>query len=70
MFHNLNNELIKISNDCQNKLTPILLINKQLDERSKENGVKRNSHPILWERNKRKILRNSVSFKIIKIIIN
>jgi hypothetical protein len=58
----LKNKLKNITNCIINKQTPIDLINNELMQKSKQNGKKRTSHPVLWQKNLRKILRNSVNY--------
>lgn len=65
MFNFLSNKLIELSNGSPNKRTPLLLINSELNQKVNEKGKKRVSHPFLWERNKQKIFRHSVNFKLI-----
>jgi hypothetical protein len=57
----LGNKLKNLNNCVINKQTPIDLVNKELMQKSNENGKKKTSHPILWQRNLKKILRNSVN---------
>ena len=53
-------QVLNVSNGSPNQLTPLLVIEKDLNQKSSEVGVKRKRHPINWEINKRKFLRNSV----------
>jgi hypothetical protein len=57
----LRNKLKNLNNCVINKQTPIDLVNKELMQKSNENGKKKTSHPILWQRNLKKIFKNSVN---------
>jgi hypothetical protein len=63
MFNSINNKLISTSKGYQNKRTHLIIINNEINEKSVQKGNKRGLHPILWERNQKKIKINSVSFK-------
>jgi len=62
MFNSVNNKLINISNGCPNQRTALMLINDEINIKNSEKRKKRKSHPLLWEENKRKLMRNSVCF--------
>jgi hypothetical protein len=62
MFNSVNNKLIVLSNAKPNQRTPLMLINNEINEKISQKGKKRVRHEVLWEKNKRKLLKDSVSY--------
>ncbi len=62
MFNSVNNKLIVLSNGKPNKRTTLMLINNEINEKISQKGKKRVRHEVLWEKNKRKLLKDSVSY--------
>ncbi len=62
MFDSVNNKLIVLSNGKPNQRTPLMLINNEINEKISQKGKKRVRHEVLWEKNKRKLLKDSVSY--------
>ncbi len=62
MFNSVNNKLIVLSNGKPNQRTPLMLINNEINEQISQKGKKRVRHEVLWEKNKRKLLKDSVSY--------
>jgi hypothetical protein len=62
MFNSVNNKLIVLSNGKPNQRTPLMLINNEINEKISQKGKKRVRHEVLWEKNKRKLLKDSVSY--------
>ncbi len=65
MFNSINHKLNSISNGYPNRRTPLMLINNEMNVKNTEKGIKRGLHSILWQRNKQKLRRNSVSFELV-----
>jgi hypothetical protein len=65
MNQSFRSRLLRLSNGEPNKETPINLLHEEFEKKSLEKG-KRVSHPLTWEKNKNKILKNSVSFTLIR----
>jgi hypothetical protein len=64
MFDSVNNKLIVLSNGKPNQRTPLMLINNEINEKISQKGKKRVRHEVLWEKNKPKLLKDSVSYQL------
>jgi hypothetical protein len=62
MFDSVNNKLIVLSNGKPNQRTPLMLINNEINEKISQKCKKRVRHEVLWEKNKRKLFKDSVSY--------
>lgn len=70
MDQSFRSKILKVSNGKPNKQTPIDIIEEELKIKSLEKG-KKTSHPITWEKNTKKILKNSVcTDKIFRFFFN
>jgi hypothetical protein len=62
MFNSVNNKLIVLSNGKPNQKTPLMLINNEINGKISQKRKKRVRHEVLSEKNKRKSLKDSVSY--------